>query len=146
MLMYETGRWFNWRLSQEGAVERMLGRPRVLVVEDEYFIAHEIAGALQQRGATIVGPVPNPDAAMREVEKQVADVVVLDLNLQGKVDFALADELARRQVPFVFATGYDAGIIPTRFATVARFEKPYNADDLAAYLVDVAFKASSARP
>ncbi len=38
-------------------------RPRVLVVEDEYFLADDIARALVRLGAEAVGPVPTSAAA-----------------------------------------------------------------------------------
>lgn len=118
-------------------MEQKVSGPRVLVVEDEYFIADEIANALLDHGATIVGPVATPDDALRAVEEDGFDVAVLDLNLDGKVNFSLADEMMRRNVRFAFATGYDAGIIPARFAHIRRFEKPFNTADLASYLAEI---------
>ncbi len=107
---------------------------RVLIVEDEYFIAREIADALQHGGAMVVGPAGNLEKALHIIGKTDVDVAVLDINLGGKVDFALADELAARRVPFVFATGYDAGIIPARFKDIPRFEKPYDTAGLIDHL------------
>jgi len=49
----------------------------------------------------------------------------VDINLRGKAAFPVADVLADRHIPFVFATGYlVAGYIPARHANVRRFEKP----------------------
>jgi hypothetical protein len=38
--------------------------------------------------------------------------------------YPVADQLARDGIPFVFATGYEAEVIPRRFANVPRWEKP----------------------
>jgi DNA-binding response OmpR family regulator len=105
-------------------------KTRVLVVEDEYFIARELVDALKQRGFEVVGAVPDVDRALSAVSEGWFDVAVLDLNLQDRADFRVADALAAKRIPFLFATGYDASIVPDRFADVLRFEKPYDPDQL----------------
>lgn len=107
---------------------------RVLVVEDEYFIPDDLDRALSAQGAEVVGPIGNLDAAMRQVERDGFEVAVLDINLRDKKVYPVADELRRRHLPFVFATGYDAGAVPGRFADVPRWEKPY---DLASLIRDI---------
>ena len=42
----------------------LLAGRRILLVEDEYFIAHDMARAFQNNGAEIVGPVANVDDAL----------------------------------------------------------------------------------
>lgn len=103
---------------------RFEGR-RILVVEDEYLIADDMRGALLDAGAEVLGPVPTLDAAASLVatEPQL-DAALLDINLGGTLVFDLADTLAARAVPFVFATGYDDAAIPDRFTDVPRLEKP----------------------
>jgi hypothetical protein len=52
-------------------------------------------------------------------------VMIPDPATGGKAAFPVADALADRHIPFVFATGYlVAGHIPARHADVRRFEKP----------------------
>ncbi len=103
---------------------------RVLVVEDEYFIADEIESALRRRRATVVGPAPTLEEARVLFDREQPDCAVLDINLAGEMVFAFADELRERTVPFVFATGYDAPVVPSRFADVDRVEKPLNINKL----------------
>ena len=50
-------------------------------------------------------------------------------SLRGRMAFQLATELRARGIPAVFATGYDASMIPAELADMARLEKPV---DLAA--------------
>lgn len=114
--------------------------PRVLVVEDEYFIAQDIMKALAAQGAVGVGPVASRENALRAIEDEYPDAAILDINIDGSIDFAIADELTRRRLPFVFATGYDAAQIPPRFAEVGRFEKPFEANELARHLIVIATK------
>ena len=103
---------------------------RVLVVEDEYFIADDLAAALVAAGAEVVGPAPTVDAALALLERQRVDCAVLDVNLRGQMAFPLADELRRWGVPFVFATGYDASVVPAQYRDVARWQKPFDIGDL----------------
>ena len=108
-----------------------MGR-RVLVVEDEYFIADEMRDAFEKAGAEVLGPVPTVEAALDLLSRTSAlDGAVLDINLVGEVGYPVAEALMRRGVPFVFATGYDGAVIPTTYDAVARFEKPVEVTRLA---------------
>jgi DNA-binding response OmpR family regulator len=99
---------------------------RILIVEDEYFIAEDIAHALRQGGARVVGPTGDPDEAMRLLSGERIDVAVLDVNLHGEMVYPIAAELRSRGVPFMFATGYDQTHIPADYADVPRAAKPLN--------------------
>lgn len=107
-------------------------RRRVLVVEDEYFLADDIARALVRLGAETVGPVPTRDAALACLEGEGRiDACVLDINLRGEMSFAVADALLARGVPFVFATGYDQALVPAAYGHIRRWEKPFHPERLA---------------
>jgi DNA-binding response OmpR family regulator len=97
---------------------------RILVVEDDYYIATDTARALQLAGAQVLGPCPNVAAAQAELTHAAPDAALLDINLGQGPCFALARELRERGVPFVFTTGYDRAVIPAEFADVPRLEKP----------------------
>lgn len=106
-------------------VEQVLAARRVLIVEDEYTLADELRSELSRVGAVVIGPVGHLQGAIDLVraEKEI-DVAVLDVNLRGEAVFPLADMLAERGVPMVFATGYDSLPVPLRFAHIATFIKP----------------------
>ncbi|KLK93984.1 chemotaxis protein CheY [Microvirga vignae] len=113
------------------AEEGALARCRVLVVEDEYFIADDMAKALEKLGAEVVGPVPKREKALALISSgEKIDAAVLDINLRGEEVFPVADALAAHGIPFVFATGYDASSIPPSYAAVPRWEKPFSPDAL----------------
>lgn len=96
---------------------------RVLVVEDECFLADDIARALAGLGAETVGPVPTREQALAHLEGGGRiDVCVLDLDLRGEMAFPVADALLARGVPFVFSTGYDQAVVPVGYAGVPRWE------------------------
>jgi PAS domain S-box-containing protein len=104
--------------------ESSLSGQRVLVVEDDYYLATDAARALQGAGAEVLGPFPTEEAARAEVEKRCPDAVVVDINLGAGPSFKLAEALKDRGVPFVFVTGYDQEMIPKEFDHIQRLEKP----------------------
>lgn len=99
---------------------------RVLVVEDDYFIADEICTTLRNSGAEIIGPSPDLEHGLRLVRSQRIDCAVLDINLHGALAFSLASELRQRGTPSIFATGYDSSVLPGAFCDAVRLEKPVN--------------------
>lgn len=104
---------------------------RVLVVEDDYFIASEICTALKRAGAAIIGPAPDLETGLAAIRRELLDCAVLDINLHGQLAFQIAAELRARGIPSIFATGYDDSVIPESLADAVRLEKPI---DLAALL------------
>jgi CheY-like chemotaxis protein len=116
-------------------LEAALSSRRVLVVEDEYFLADDMASALQRSGAEVIGPVPTLDQALTVLASgERVDLAVLDINLKGETAFPIADALSRHGVPFVFATGYSVSIVPPEHSAVPLLEKPLALHDLTAIL------------
>jgi ActR/RegA family two-component response regulator len=111
-----------------------LANKRVLVVEDDYLVAMDIARALERAGAEVIGPAPAVAAALDALERTVPDGAILDINLGGEMAFPVADALIALGVPFIFATGYDAQVIPVRFTHVKRCEKPMASEQICAAL------------
>ena len=115
--------------------DKGLHRCRILVVEDEYLLADELAMELGDEGATVLGPVPSIERAMALLDGQaLPHGAILDVNLSGEPVFRLADVLAERGVPMIFTTGYDPSAFPERFAHVPRCEKPFNIGRITAAL------------
>jgi DNA-binding response OmpR family regulator len=101
----------------------------VLVVEDDYFIALELCNALRTAGAAVFGPARDVETALSAIRDERIDCGVLDINLRGHLAFEIATALRARGIPAIFATGYDASMIPDELADAVRLEKPV---DLAA--------------
>lgn len=95
---------------------------RVLIVEDNFLAADEIAYALEAANAVVLGPCAN----LEEAEAQVmqSELAILDVDIRGRTSFALADRLQQLEVPFIFFSGYDRGLMPERFAHVGYVSKP----------------------
>lgn len=97
---------------------------RILVVEDEYFIADGLSRHLKTSGADVLGPVPTVADALHLIGTEPLNGAILDIKLRDDLAFPVADALIERNVPFVFATGYGSDVIPERYAGIARCEKP----------------------
>lgn len=96
----------------------------MLIVEDEYLIARDLSRYFRSMGAYILGPTSDVDAAAQQVD--AADAAVLDIDLDGRKVFPVADALMDRNVPFVFFTGRGDIAIPMRFRHVGHLSKPMN--------------------
>jgi len=70
----------------------LVGR-RVLVVEDDYDQAQELASAIEKHGGDVVGPYPDIEAAFLALQKAEVDAAVLDIRLAAEDVFPLADLL-----------------------------------------------------
>ncbi|PAY06754.1 hypothetical protein CK489_28255 [Bradyrhizobium sp. UFLA03-84] len=98
---------------------------RVLVVEDEFFLADDMGHALRAIGADIAGPAGDIDDAMRILhDGGVIDGAVLDVNIRKQMVYPVARELLARGVPVVFTSGYDKVVISGEFADIPLWEKP----------------------
>lgn len=104
----------------------LLSGLRVLVVEDDYFIAEEMCNTLRNSGAEVLGPSPDIEHGLDMVKSHHIDCAVLDINLHGNLAFSLASELQQRGTPAIFATGYDSSVLPDAFSSCVRLEKPVN--------------------
>ena len=104
---------------------------RILIVEDEYFLAADLAEALRARGAEVIGPVGTFEEAMAAIEGGGIDSVVLDMNLRGEMSYAVAERLDSAGIPYVIATGYSAESLPEALRDKPRIEKPFRPERVA---------------
>jgi hypothetical protein len=101
-----------------------LSGKRVLVVEDEFFIADEIRHVLEQHGAEVVGPAgrrggrPRPGGEGRIRRRRARHQPARRPGVRPGA------RAARCGHAFVFATGYANRFVPPEFAGTPHFEKP----------------------
>lgn len=86
----------------------------ILIVEDERLIAAEIGRALQRLGHTPLGPAHSSDDALDLLARTAttADLVLMDINIDGDTDGIATAVLVRRRhpaVPVVFVTSHSDG-------------------------------------
>jgi PAS domain S-box-containing protein len=108
---------------------------RVLIVEDALLLALELEAGLQEAGATIVGSAADLDEALGMIDLPL-DAAVLDADLNGVSVLPVAEALAKRGVPFVFATGYGDGKHGPQGFDAPVIRKPYDVTQVAAALAE----------
>ncbi|HUG61015.1 MAG TPA: response regulator [Methylomirabilota bacterium] len=107
-----------------------IGPCRVMVLEDEFFIADEIAYILETAGFAVVGPVATVAEALGTLADGPVDAAVIDANLRGESSVAVAAALRREGIPFVVCSGYRVeDLIPT-FGSVTLVAKPVHSGRL----------------
>lgn len=97
----------------------------IMIVEDEYWTAKELAAEVRDRGAVVGGPTSCLSKAKTMVEGAPRpDAVILDLQLRAEDAFSFADHLLNANIPFLLATGYEAHELPSRFKGIPHLVKP----------------------
>jgi len=109
----------------------------VLVLEDEPIIGFALEDMLIEHGATplFCGSL---EVARKTLASSHPDVAILDVNIHGERSYPVAESLAARGIPFIFATGYGSALHPPEFKRVPTISKPYRLTE-----VEQAFAALS---
>ena len=111
---------------------------RILLVEDDFFLAVDLQEELLLRGMEVLGPVGHLDEAFSLARSdQRIDAAVIDINLHGEFAFHLVDELVRRDIPVVFTTGYDRDVVPYRLRHIPRYLKPIPASEVSGGVIEL---------
>ena len=79
---------------------------KVIIAEDSSLVLMGLEMLLEQNGIEVLGSAVTFAEAMTLAETTSPDVAILDVNLQDEMSWPVADVLAARGVPVVFATGY----------------------------------------
>lgn len=125
----------EWRDSGDSTLQDR----KILVVEDEGLIALLIMDALEEAGALVVGPCYTLAECMTAARVEDIDAAVLDVDLAGQDVFPAADELRRRNIPFVFHTAHaEREELHARFGEVRVCRKPTSMDELMIVLARIA--------
>ena len=119
--------------------------PRILLIEDEMLVSGMLQSMLSNLGYAVAGVASDRDEAMKLVDRETVDGVVLDINLNGEMSYPIADELAARGIPFIFSTGYEQQSLPAAHGTRPLLRKPFRRSALGGALADL-LKADRERP
>src|SRR5690606_7244993 len=103
---------------------------RILLVEDEAFIAMEIEAQLVAAGCEVIGPATTIDEAMHLVSSAAFEAALLDANLGGHPVDGSAAALTQKNIPFAFATGYGREGLPLSFREAPVLSQPFGPDEL----------------
>ncbi len=104
----------------------------ILVVEDEFLIAQDIAEALAEAGFAVLGPCPTvAEALARMDESPACAAALLDASLRQVSSEPVAEALAARGIPFAVLTGFSADQLPSVMAAAPVLTKPLDMADIA---------------
>lgn len=109
--------------------------PRILIVEDEGFVALDLKNRLESFGYEVTDIVPSGEMALEKIETQHPELVLMDIMLSGDMDGIMtADEIRKRlNIPVVYLTAYSEEKILQKAKTTRPYSyiiKPYNDREL----------------
>ena len=81
---------------------------KILVVEDEWVIADALCKSLEKLSYTVFAPVSSGAEALKQIEAEKPDLVLMDIVLQGEMDgIETARQIkARASIPIIYLTAY----------------------------------------
>lgn len=103
---------------------------RVFVAEDEMLVAVMLEGMIADLGHELVGTAAGFDQALTMAQRERFDFAILDVNLDGKEIYPVAEVLATRGIPFAFCTGYGPQRLPEPHRGRPVLQKPLQRRDL----------------
>jgi len=113
----------------------LLGR-RILIVEDDPFIALALEETLVEFGLVVVGAARSVREALMLARDCSFDLALLDVNIGHETIDPVADAIAARGLPFVFTTGYGRAGLPEAHLERAIVEKPFYVEEILRALRD----------
>lgn len=82
-------------------------KARIQIVEDEFIIAEDLRGALEDIGHEVIGVAESYQEALEHFEAIRADLVLLDINLEGNAEgIKLGEMLNEKRIPFIYISAY----------------------------------------
>lgn len=104
----------------------------ILLIEDEAIIRMMIADMVETLGHQVAAEAGNINQAMELARSAAFDFAIIDMNLRGTMSFPIADTIAARNIPFIFASGYDKTWANDRRQQATVLQKPFTIDRLEA--------------
>ncbi|MET0238752.1 MAG: response regulator [Sphingobium sp.] len=99
--------------------------PRVLLVEDDPFVAAAMTDLLEHAQFEVDGPHASLSDGVAALADHMPDAAILDIGLDGHDVFMLADDLEQYGIPFLLCSG-----LPPRGRMKLRFgNHPFVAKD-----------------
>ncbi|HZH11280.1 MAG TPA: response regulator [Microvirga sp.] len=97
---------------------------RILILEDDPFIASDLQTILEDRGHEVVGVFTSVADTYAHIEDGF-DYALLDVDVIGGKSFGVATALAEREIPFAFVSASQPSDLPHSLREVAFIPKPF---------------------
>lgn len=85
----------------------------------------DVEDMLADLGCKSISAAATVDQALAVIDAQAFDAAMVDVNLDGRKSYIVADALAARGVPFVFSTGYSGQSLDDGYRDRPVLGKPY---------------------
>jgi DNA-binding response OmpR family regulator len=108
---------------------------RILILEDDPFIALDLQAILEADGHEVVGVFDSLDDAYEHLEDGF-DYALLDVDVVGGKSFGVANALAERRIPFAFVSASSPGELPHSLRQAAFIPKPFEERTILQSLAD----------
>ncbi len=84
-----------------------MAKPKILISEDEVIIAEDIAACLEELGYQTCA-IDSGEDTIKKIRDTQPDLVLLDINIRGKLDGIEIGSLLREEfnIPFIYLTAY----------------------------------------
>jgi CheY-like chemotaxis protein len=103
----------------------LLYQVSVLIVEDEPFIALDLAESVEKARGKVIGPAGSVREALVLIEQNLMQVAILDVNLSDGDVTPVTELLIEVGVPVIFYSGLALpAALRERFPSVPAFKKP----------------------
>jgi DNA-binding response OmpR family regulator len=121
---------------------QLQGRPRILVVEDDFLVGVEIESELQRAGFDVTGIAASADEAIALAAADRPSLAIVDIRLNGRRDGIDAAIVMLREhgVRCIFATAHADDHVRARAAAASPLgwlQKPYTMPSLVALVREV---------
>lgn len=115
---------------------------RVLIVEDNPLLAHDIKDLMEDLGAVPIGPALDLQTGFALLNDNDPDAALLDVDLAGELVWPLAEALSARRVPFAFISAdCTQEYLPDRYRRMVCLEKPTTTEELVGVISELAARA-----
>jgi DNA-binding response OmpR family regulator len=103
---------------------------RFLILEDEPMIAAMLADWLEQQGHVVEALAQTNSSALEVINLTSVDAAILDIQVSDGNAYPVAAKLRQRNIPFLFATGWNLDAIDSRFQHELVARKPFEFETL----------------
>jgi DNA-binding response OmpR family regulator len=97
---------------------------RILIIEDDPTMAHDIQDLLVDAGFNIAGMAGKLEKALALIESGACDAAIVDANLAGVSASPAASALTARGLPFIVLSGYSREQLQGAYPGALLIQKP----------------------
>ena len=112
-----------------------MNRAKILIVEDDREVAKSLEMRLKKLGFSVVGREDTAETAIKKADEQRPDIVLMDIELGGKMDGVQAADVIRKKyhIPVIYLTAICDTKTLERVGATAPYGyilKPFKDDEL----------------